>query len=118
MAAVEVPPALGPPSGDVEQRVVIRGVDLGRDPLLDPAQDVAEHSIDVRGAADRVLVLDVPVVLDEIRTVHLPGDDLVAVHGQLRVRQQFSNSAGALHHPRVRLGGVEQEGVEVAAVPE
>ena len=118
MTAVEVAAALGAARCHVEQRVVVRGVHLGRHPSLDPAQDVAQYAVDVRRAADRVLVLYPALVLEEIGSVQATRRDLVAVDGQLGLREHIANPPCALHHPRMRLCRLEQKCVEVAAISE
>ena len=118
MASVEVAAALDSFSSHVEQRVVVGGVDLGRQPLLDPGERVPQHAGDVRRTANRVLVLHVSVELEEFRACHPAGEDLVAVQRELRLGEQRSDVARATDHPRMRLSFVEQEGVEVAAVAE
>src|ERR1039458_4735242 len=61
VATVEVAAALNTPIVEIEQRVVIGGIHLNRDPTLDPFEGVAQCSDDVRRASDRVAILDLTV---------------------------------------------------------
>src|ERR1035441_1523337 len=61
VATVKVAAALHTPLIEIEQRIVVGGIDLNRDPTLDPVEGVAQCSDHVRRAPDRVAILDLAV---------------------------------------------------------
>jgi hypothetical protein len=116
VTAVEVASALHPAARCVEEGVVVGGVDLDLYPAPYPLQCVAESAAHVWRATNRILILHLPIQLQELLAAEaVAGEDLLGIQRQLGICQQIPDDTCALDLTGVRLLLVDK-GVEMSPV--